>query len=405
MAVDVLPEVLLGVYLGLLAGIFPAFIAFSVGFGFKYFTSVTVPGLGVVALGGALAGISGGLMGLVDPDLAENWTGITAVLVVLMACLWAHAQGDKLGAATPRGLTLKRVRETRLSTDLVDWVDSYGQVRIRPVGEVQDLDGYPPLPDDIRRDIGTGTWTFPGSLSRSDLEGRLEQRLTDEYELADVTVTLDRSGRAEIAAAPSAAGLSRRVPRGKRAVSVRTLLPTGLGRGDVVSLELPDGEVSGPVLSAHTATSRSTGEAPGTSALAGDGGEAEGPPRAPTVTGGEGQVTVALSPDDARRLLRAEFAPLVVHARGTQREYEVIGALTAAGARLRTFTLGAGSRLVDRNIGEIQLRDTYGVAILAVRRGTTRVVAPRGDTELRAEDRLIVAGTPANLREFEEVVT
>lgn len=70
-----LSEVLVGVYLGLLAALFPGFIAFSIGFGFKYFTNVTVPGLGVVALGGALAGVSGGLMGLVDPALADAGPG------------------------------------------------------------------------------------------------------------------------------------------------------------------------------------------------------------------------------------------------------------------------------------------------------------------------------------------
>ena len=128
-------EILVGVYLGLLAAIFPSFVAFLIGFVFKYFTTVTVPGLGVVALGGALAGVSGGLMGLMDPTLAESWTGITAVLVILMACLWAHSQGDKLGTETPRHLTLKTLRDTRLSTDIVDRVDSYGQVRIRSIGE------------------------------------------------------------------------------------------------------------------------------------------------------------------------------------------------------------------------------------------------------------------------------
>ncbi|MFC7114096.1 hypothetical protein ACFQH2_02680 [Natronoarchaeum sp. GCM10025703] len=54
MASAQIAEVLVGIYLGLLAGIFPGFIAFSIGFGFKYFTNVTVPGLGVVVLGGAL---------------------------------------------------------------------------------------------------------------------------------------------------------------------------------------------------------------------------------------------------------------------------------------------------------------------------------------------------------------
>lgn len=408
MVVETLSEVFLGIYLGLLAGIFPAFIAFGIGFGFKYFTDVTVPGLGVVVLGGALAGISGGLMGLLDPDLAESWTGITAVLVILMAALWAHSQGDKLAAATPRRLTLKRLREHKLSTDLAERVDSYGQIRIRPLGEIQDIEGYPPLPDDIRTQLRGGSWRFPASLSLAELETKLEERLTDDYELAEVTVSIDRKGRAEIAAAPTTAGLSRRVPRGKRAVSVKTLLPTGVARGDIVTLRLPDGDVSGPVVSARTTgVEPPKEEPPAAEDEAGADGDEEKqppPPKAPTTTGGDGQVTVALPVPDARRALRTDFAPMVVHSRGKQREYEAIGVLTAGGNRFRKFTVGDDSPLAGTTIGEARIRDTYGVAILAVRRGTERIVAPRGDNHLLAGDRLIVVGTSANLRAFEEVV-
>ena len=134
-------EVVVGVYLGLLAGIFPSFIAFAIGFGFKYFTTITVPGLGVVVLGGALAGISGGLMGLVDPQLTESWTGVSAILVILMATLWAHSQGDKLAAATPRQFSLRALRMDRLSADIAERVDSVGQLRFRPTGRIEDLEG------------------------------------------------------------------------------------------------------------------------------------------------------------------------------------------------------------------------------------------------------------------------
>ncbi len=85
-------DLVIGIYLGLLATIFPALVAFIMGFTFKYFTGVTVPGLGVVVLGGALAGISGELMGLISDEISGNWSGITAVLVILMGCLWAHTR-------------------------------------------------------------------------------------------------------------------------------------------------------------------------------------------------------------------------------------------------------------------------------------------------------------------------
>jgi len=405
-------DVLVGLYLGLLASLFPSFIAFAIGFGFKYFTNVTVPGLGVVALGGTLAGVTGGLMGLMDPKLAGSWTGIIAILVILMACLWAHAQGDKLGAATPRGLTLSSLRRSRLSADLAERVDSYGQVRIRVVGGVQDIEGYPPLPDSLRKQLNGGSWKFPADLPLTEIEARLEERLTTDHELAEVTVTVDERGRAQVAAAPSAAGLSRRVPPGRRAVSVPTLLPTGVTRGDVVTLRLPDGDVTGPVVSARTAGAEApptpTEAEPDADAPSPEAGEdaegdrADGVP-APTTTGGEGQVTVAVSYDDARRVVRSEFAPTVVHSRGKQREYEAIGLLKQHGNRFRTVTVGEASALAGNTIGAAHVRDAHGVAILAIRRLTERIVAPRGATELRAGDTLFVVGRSPDLRAFAEV--
>ncbi len=408
-------EILVGVYLGLLAAIFPSFVAFLIGFVFKYFTTVTVPGLGVVALGGALAGVSGGLMGLMDPTLAESWTGITAVLVILMACLWAHSQGDKLGTETPRHLTLKTLRDTRLSTDIVDRVDSYGQVRIRSIGDIETIDGYPPLSEDLRERLSTDSWKFPVNLSISELEARLEERLRTEYELVEASVTIDKKGRAEIAAAPSVAGLSRRVPPGKRAVSIQTILPTGVARGDVATIQLPDGDVTGTVVGARTNDDEASNDLPAEPLEAtdeevsepGDETDSETEPpvaKAQTTTGGDGQVTVVLSREEARQVIRSEFAPIVVRSRGKQREYEAIGVLKAHGNRFRKLTIGDDSALVNTTIGDAQIRETYEVAILAVRRPLERILSPRGTTELHAGDVLIVVGKPNNLREFEEVI-
>lgn len=405
----ILTEVLIGIYLGLLAGIFPAFIAFSLGFGFKYFTNVTVPGLGVVVLGGALAGISGGLMGLMDPQLAESWSGITAILVILMISLWAHSQGDKLGSETPRRLTLKRFREAKLSTDIADRVDSYGQIRIRPAGGVQDIEGYPPLPDDLRQQLESGSWKFPANLSLAELESHLEEKLSADHELAEVAVTVDARGRAQIEAAPSAAGLSRRVPPGRRAVSIQTLLPTGVARGDIVTVKLPDGNVTGPVVSARTRGIEppiAEDESDETEEDTEDTDDEEAPPpKAPTTTGGEGEVTIAVPLGEARRVIRAPFAPLVVHSRGKQREYEAIGVLKQHGNRFQKFTVGENSSLAGTTIGEAQIRDTCGVAVLAIRRGTERIIAPRGATQVLAGDVLIAVGKLEKLRAFEEVVT
>lgn len=401
-------EILVGVYLGLLAGIFPAFIAFAIGFGFKYFTSITVPGLGVVALGGALAGVSGGLMGVLDPDLSESWTGIIAVLVILMACLWAHGQGDKLGGSIPRAITLKSIREAKLSADIAERVDSYGQIRLRPVGEVHDIEGYPPLPDELREQLRSGSWKFPANLSLSELESRLEERLLTDHELAEASVTLDKKGRVQIAAAPSAAGLSRRVPSGKRAVTIQTLLPTGVARGDVVTIQLPETDVTGPVVSARTDGFEQPKETPeennGEADMDTDEDAESRTPKAPTTTGGQGQITLALRPSDARRVIEHDFAGTVVHSRGKQREYEAIGILKQRGNQFRKVTVTADSSIAGNTIAALQVRDAYGVAILAIRRGSERLLAPRGSTELQPGDVLIVVGKRDRLKQFEGVV-
>jgi CPA2 family monovalent cation:H+ antiporter-2 len=56
-----------------------------------------------------------------------------------------------------------------------------------------------------------------------------------------------------------------------------------------------------------------------------------------------------------------------------------------------------GSPVAGRSIGEIELRKTYGVTVLAIRRGTEIISNPGADTVLHAEDLLIILGPPARL--------
>ncbi len=398
-----LEEIVLGVYLGLLTGVFPAFIAFSLAFSFKYFTNVTVPGLGVVALAGALAGISGGLMGILDPELAESWTGIIAIVVILMASLWAHAVGDTLAMNTPRRLTLQSLRERRLP-DLVERVDAYGHFRVRPIGEIQDIPGYPPLGAELRAEIATATWRFPGDLPIPTLEERLTDRLLDEYELAEVEVSIDRRGRARIAVAPIAAGLSRRLPDGHRAVTVDTVLPTGVARQDEISLLLPDGTVTGPVVSARTAATAAEPlplPVEPDPADTDDTGEIEPEPvRAPTTDGGPGRVTIAVPPETAIRVLERSFAPMYVHPRGHQRAFELVAVLKRGGHRFRRVHVGSGTD--GAPIAEMTKAVSGEIAVLALERGAETQLVPDPQRLVRSGDRLIVRGTRADLRAFQE---
>lgn len=399
-------EVLLGIYLGILTGVFPALVAWGLGFLFKYFTGVTIPGFGVVVLALGLAGINGGLLALADPAVLQSGSRVVvALIVVLMMSLYAHAKGDAMGATFPKRLSLQSLRDRTLSSDVVDLVGARGEVTVEVVGEVVDMEGYPPLPEATRAAIRGGEWRLPADLPLSELENRFADRLRTELDLADVSASIDERGRATVVAAPSLSGVSKRVPAGHRAVSVEALVPTGMARGDEVVVLGEGVSVEGTVIAARS------GDAEPAEPTATDGGtptdeEATppAPPAAPTTTGGEGRVTVAVPRGDAEALLGVRRGKVVVTSRGTRREFELVSLLRRAGKRFRKLSVRADGDLDGTTIADAHVRDTYGVAVLAVRRPDGWVVAPRGSTELHAGDELFAVGTREALDGFEEVV-
>jgi hypothetical protein len=406
-------EILLGLYLGILTGMIPALVAWGLGFGFKYFTGVSIPGFGVVVLAVAIAGVNGGLLALADPNITQSAnapTLVTGILVVTALSLYAHAKGDQMGASFPKRLTLSNLREKRLSRDVVDLIGGRDEVRIKPVEPVTDMEGYPPLPEELRASIATVEYSFPVELRVTDLEERFAERLRTEFDLADVSVTIDERGRASIAAAPPFSGLSKRVPTGKRAVSISALVPTGIARGDEVTLHLAETTVTGSVLSARSGTPDETKSATvdtwGGDAAAPTTADAETAPDpvAPTTTGGEGRVTVAVSRSDADELLTVDRARVVVTARGTHLEYELLSLLRRSGRRFRRLTVGADSALTGQTLASASVRETYGVAVLAVRKSTGWQLAPRGSVELATGDEVFVIGKNDALDTFEEVI-
>lgn len=409
-------EVLYGIYLGLLTGIIPAFVSGALGFAFRYVTGVTLPGLGVVALAVGIAGVNGGLLGLLDQTVSSSPRLLVAVVVVMMLALYAHNRGDKLGQELPRRFSLRRLRRRTLSAEVVELVGNMGRATITTAPPVRDLEGYPPLPADLRETLESEQWTFPGDLPLSELESRLTERLRTDYDLADVSVSVDEGGRATIAAAPPSGGLSRRVPSNYRAVSIAALVPTGLARGESVEVLTDEGMVDGTLLSASSDPDEAS-PVPGEAGARTDGGTDQEPTptishvRAPTTEGGEGRVTVAVPREDAAVLLRADRGRIVVRSRGTRREYELLSLFRRTGNRVRRVTVRRGGELDGVTLGTAGVRDTYGVAVLTLRPGADRDDAdrrwrfsPRGDATVRAGDELFVVGEPTALGEFEEAV-
>lgn len=406
--------ILLGVYLGILTGIIPGLVSWALGFVVRYFTGVTIPGFGVVVLALGIAGVNGGILALNDPMLSQQASGptvVTAILVVLMISLYAHSKGDTMGATFPRRVSLRGLRQRTLSTDVVERVGGHSRVTITVTGEVLDMEGYPAVPNEIRRAIKDGEWPLPADLPIHELETRFAERLRTEFDLADVSVHLDEKARATVVAAPPLSGLSKRVPVGTRAVSVDALVPSGLARGDEVDLVTAGGTVHGTVLSARSGDPERVVPAGGSTApvqLDPGVGETEaGPPGprappAPTTTGGEGRVTVAVSRRDVAALLGVSRAKVVVSARGRRREYELLSVLRRAGQRFRKLSVSDGGALDGVTLRDANLRDAYEVAILAVRQPDGWAVVPDKSTRLGAGDELFVVGPREALDTFVE---
>ena len=398
-------EILMGIYLGLLVGVIPALVSWALGFIFKYFTGVSVPGFGVVVLAIALAGVSGGLLALADRSITQAPNAervVTAILLVGMVSMYAHSKGDQLGANFPKRLSLKGLRDKHLSADVVEFVGGRDEVRIQIVGEVADMEGYPPLSEPLRAKVRGGEWTFPADLRLDELEGRIEERLKTEFDLGDVSVTIDERGRATVVAAPPFSGLSKRIRDGRHAVSVDGLLPTGLARGDEVTLLTADAQVRGTLVSASSDTATAPVEVDDP-----DIEDSEKPPqpvRAPTTDGGEGRLTAAVHRTDAQPLLRASRAKVVVEPRGTRREYELVSLLRRAEMRFRRVTPHSNGPLDGVALGNANLRDTYGVTAFAVRTPGGWRIAPDDATELAAGQQLFVVGKRDALDAFEEAV-
>jgi len=400
----VLQQFLLGIYLGVVTGILPGVVAWSLAFVFRYFTRVTIPALGVMVFAVALAGVQGGLLGLLD---VQGVTAVVALLVVMMVSMYCHSQGDKMGAEFPHRVTLKTLKDRTLPTDVIERVGRFGQVRINVVGEVVEMEGYAPVSDETKSLIKEREWTFPADLSVSELENRMAEKLVEEFELSDVSVSIDDKGNARVIAAPSMAGLSKRVPNGKRAVSFSTLVPTGLARGDQVTVEMEGSTFEGTVVSAMSGKgSEDDTENAETSSPETDGGveevKKETSPRAPATTGGEGRVTVAVDRSAANEILEGEPRKMVVVSRGTRREYELISVLKSAGKEFRK--VGVASVDEDETLGSLGVRENFGVIVLAIKRGQERILAPRGDEPVKAGDDLFVVGDRAEIDAFKEAL-
>jgi hypothetical protein len=184
---------------------------------------------------------------------------------------------------------------------------------------------------------------------------------------------------------------------------VTALLPTGLARGDEVTVVAGGRTVSGTVLSARTDATKAetTVTDGGTDAAA----QASKPATTPTTTGGQGRLTLVASRSDAEFLLGASTVDrVVVNSRGVRREFELVSLLRRGGRRFGKFTVREGGALDGVTLGEARVRDEYAVVVFAVRHEGTWRLTPHGSQPVAAGDDLFAVGSREALGAFEEAV-
>ena len=59
-------------------------------------------------------------------------------------------------------------------------------------------------------------------------------------------------------------------------------------------------------------------------------------------------------------------------------------------------TMGRG-KVVGRSIGEVGLREKYGITVLAIRRKGRHITTLKGDTLILTDDLLYLLGSPDNI--------
>lgn len=338
-------EVLTTVSFVLLCSLVFAALSGGLSFVVTQVSAKTMP-LVVGGLGTALLAATTGTAADVLDLQTSPLEGVLGLGFSVLLGAYATSWGRRLAFDMPQLAGESVERAQPLSADAIDAVDVMGQVTIRSSGEIREFEGYPPLTPQRRRSLEDGAWRLPADLPLCALESRLEDRLRTRDDLEAVAVTVDSRGRATIRAAPPANGISKYVPNGYRAVSIRSLLPAGLARGDKIVVEMASDSVTGTVLGVTNETigsearTRTTEPDTGTGTAVGR-FEKRGlvQPSGSTASVSPEFVTVAVPTVDASILLEASRARIVATPNDTAPAFEAVSLLERAGESIRQVSI------------------------------------------------------------------
>ena len=345
-------DVLLGVSLGVLIGTVPAILVGLLRFGLEYASDYRPPRAMAVVIALVVAGGSSYLIEVFPSpsEIAVLQIGIVSVVVSTLA-LYADSQGAAYATRFPHRISEASRSNRTLSEEALDDIDGSGEVLLTAYETVGNITGHPPLEPELRAALEEDSWRMPADLPLSELESRLENRLQTEYDLGAVSVSVDDRARISIQAAPKSTDIAEQIPEEKRAVSVDTLLPTGLDRGDRVTISLDETAVNGTVLSAQATPEPSPAQ---TVSQVGEtvAVETNRSGRDQGAAGGHGRVTVSVPEEVAKDVLDADDPQITVTPKEGNPAFEAFSHLRQVGKEIRNVILTDRTRELIRETAE-----------------------------------------------------
>lgn len=353
--------------LGLLAGV----IGLAAGFVYRWYARERLPE-GIAVLFGAVAvsaslNTEGALADAIigQSDLLDPATAAVSIAALVVGGVLADV-GRRLGDRT--GQRVGGAVDVRNLGDMGRVVRTRGRsvtVELPPADDLEDIDGYDPVSDETKADLGGTTLSFPRGLTVAELRDRLVERLKTDHGVGRVDVELTPEGDVEYLALGShAAGIGSTLGPGTAAVAVRADPPNSASAGDTVQV-WTGGE--DPELVATAEFRGATGDV----------------------------ATLALDETDARELGEGEYR-LVTLPGTPAADREFAALLRAAEETMGAVTVGEGASLVGRPLGDL------GVTVAAVRTAEGVEAIPSRDRAAAAGDTLYAIARPDALRRFEE---
>lgn len=165
-------------------------------------------------------------------DVATN---SAAILASSVAAIVGARVGDQLA---PNVRALSGATETEIEVSkIVRTIGRFITVTVPKVDQIDDIDGYEPVPDETKQAFAGVELLFPRGLTVDELHQRVVDRLRSDYGVGHVDLELDETGAiTHLAVGRRAAGIGPTIPPRKGAIALNANPAPDASPGDRVHL-------------------------------------------------------------------------------------------------------------------------------------------------------------------------